>query len=199
MGKELYTDEQLKLAEKWEKVIETANIGASNVKAEFKENLWLIGWGTAIAAAFNTAVGGGFYGTFACVAMPIILAGVAQVKSARSQDFYDNFASHCTKQYKEVLNNYESVEKGWPVFDDIKQDFQDNHFKRLSLVSALKSFRTAIIASVVGVGVTAYSQSDIVSNWSLFRDERNEENENSSQASEYAPLTSPHPVPRPAR
>jgi|GEM_PF-3301076 len=128
--------------------------------------------------------------------MPIVLATVAHVKSARTQKFYEGLTSHCAKEYKNVLNDYNTAEKEWPIYDDVKQDFQDNHYQRLSVVSALKSFRTAIIASVVGVGVTAYSQSDNVSNFSLFRDEKNEE---TNQGSEYAPSTSLRPVLRPVR
>jgi|GEM_PF-7093449 len=35
---EHYTQEQKDLAEKWEKVIDTAKSGASRAKADFKEN-----------------------------------------------------------------------------------------------------------------------------------------------------------------
>jgi hypothetical protein len=196
MGNEQYTEQQINLAEKWENIASYALDKQKQAKDDFKSNAWFVGGATAVLIAFNTAVSGGTIGAVACATLPLIFLSKAHFSSFYIQDFYKQFSDYAVKKYNSVYDDDSDINSKPPIPLTAEKDFSNAEYIKPSLLEPLYHFRSAVIASVVALGLAVYSQGNIQVEMPLFRDERSEDVPN--EASELAPKVSPRPVPRPA-
>jgi len=185
-----------KVADAWDEISKEAKDNVATARDEFQKRAVLVGGLTVIAGGFVTAFDGGPAAQMMTGGFPLLFLLAASKETYLKTHFYNAMSSWALDKRDQVIESNQTARVTKPRFDTEEIAF-NKEYKQPGFLKTWTNFRSLAVVSAITASLAAYGTGDVTV--TLFDRNRKEGADNEhATGSEFAPMTSPRPLPRPS-